>query len=164
MKKCHKKDDWVAREIRTALKYKSHIIPVVIENENGNTVWSWPRNFPKDMSEIQDIEQLPFQMGTYFPDAMRKLINRLDTSRVDVHKQNITENTDCANLKIKYKTPCCVYIDDELHTVINESNKLVKIQLQKGEYLLKISTSDGKNVLLEDRLNLSKDKLYTDLN
>lgn len=109
MKKCHKNGDWVAREIRTALKYKSHIIPVVVENENGNTIWRWPKNFPRDMSEIKDIEQLPFQMGTYFPDAMRNLLNRLDTSKVDLDKQYITKNTNCANLKIKYKTACCIY-------------------------------------------------------
>lgn len=164
MKKCHRKNDWVAREIRMALKYKSHIIPVVIENENGNTIWNWPKNFPKDLCEIKDIEQLPFQMGTYFPDAMRNLINRLGTLKINEHTPHTIKNTDCANLKIKYQTACCVYIDDELHTIIKECNKLAKIQLEKGEYLLRITTLNGEKVLLEDKLNLSRDKLYTDLN
>lgn len=163
MKKCHKKKDWVAREIRTALKYNSHIIPVVIENTYGNTIWNWPNNFPKDLCEIKDIEQLPFQMGTYFPDAMRNLINRLET-QTNRYTSPTENQTECANLKIKYKTACCVYIDDELHTVINEGNKFTRIQLTKGEYLLKITTLNGEIVLLEDRLDLSRDKFYTDIN
>ena len=37
------------------------------------------QNFPEDLSEIKDLEQLPFQMGTYFRAAMERLTNRLRT-------------------------------------------------------------------------------------
>ena len=161
MKKCSKKGDWVAREIRTALKYKSHIIPVVIENADGNTNWQWPSNFPKDMSEIKDFEQLPFQMGTYFPAAMRNLMGRLNTGRSETKKDLISEDKDIVNLKIKSPVPCEVYIDDELYDSITETNKLIKIPLRKGEYLINISTLDGNTVLLEEKIDLIRDKLYT---
>ncbi|HJB72979.1 toll/interleukin-1 receptor domain-containing protein [Barnesiella sp. An22] len=165
MKKCHKKGDWVAREIRTALKYKSHIIPVVIENGEGNTVWRWPKNFPEDLSEIKDLEQLPFQMGTYFRAAMERLTNRLRTLKYEAPQERTDENLvlDSANLKIKYTRACNVYIDEELCMSIEE-NKFTKILLKKGEYLLKITTLDDKKILLEEKLDLSKDRLYTDFN
>lgn len=161
MKRCSKKGDWVAREIRTALKYKSHIIPVVIENSKGNTIWNWPKNFPKDMSEIKDIEQLPFQMGTYFPDAMRNLINRLNTSKKGENKLIIQDDKDFVNLKIKCPVSCVIYIDDELFADHIEKNKLKKIPLKKGEYLIRIETDKNEVIYKERKLIIKEEKLLS---
>ena len=161
MKSCSKKGDWVAREIRTALKYKSHIIPVVIENSKGNTIWNWPKNFPKDMSEIKDIEQLPFQMGKYFPDAMRNLINRLNTSKKGENKLIIQDDKDFVNLKIKCPVSCVIYIDDELFADNIEKNKLKKIPLKKGEYLIRIETDKNEVIYKERKLIIKEEKLLS---
>ena len=162
MKKCSKKGDWVAREIRTALKYKSHIIPVVIENSKGNTIWNWPKNFPKDMDEIKDLEQLPFQMGTYFPDAMRNLINRLNTSQKLEDKIIVKEDKEVVNLKVKCPVFCDIYIDDDLFVDNVEKNKLIKIPLKKGEYLIRIENDTHEVIYKEKKLILKEDKLLSD--
>ena len=161
MKRCSKKGDWVAREIRTALKYDSHIIPVVIENSRGNTDWNWPKNLPKDLAEIKNLEQLPFQMGTYFPDAMRNLINRLNTSKKEEGKLNFQNEKDMANLKIKCPVYCNIYIDDELFAGNVEKNKLIKFPLKKGEYLIRIETDDYKMIYKEQKLILQGDILLS---
>lgn len=163
MKRCSKKGDWVAREIRTALKYKSHIIPVVIEDSKGSTVWSWPRNLPKDMEELKNIEQLPFQMGTYFPDAMRNLINRLNSSKKSAEISTIEnlEIPDLVFLKVKCPVQCKIYVDDELHIDTLAKDKLKKIPLKKGEYLIRIDTIDNKVIYKERKLILREDKLLS---
>lgn len=163
MKRCSKKGDWVAREIRTALKYKSHIIPVVIENSKGTTVWSWPRNFPKDMAEIKNIEQLPFQMGTYFPAAMKNLINRLNTSK-NSSQISLTGNIEKENhvfLKIKCPVPCNIFVDDELRVEHLAKNTLEKIPLKKGEYLIRIDSIDNVAIYKERKLVIKEDKLLS---
>ncbi len=161
MKRCSKKGDWVAREIRTALKYNSHIIPVVIENSKGNTDWNWPKNFPRDMAEIKDLEQLPFQMGTYFPDAMRNLINRLNTSKKEENKLIFQDEKDLVNFKIKCPVYCNIYIDDELFAGNVERNKLMKYPLKKGEYLIRIETDNNEVIYKERKLILKGDKLLS---
>ena len=163
MKRCSKKGDWVAREIRTALKYKSHIIPVVIEDSKGSTVWSWPRNLPKDLEELKNIEQLPFQMGTYFPDAMRNLINRLNSSKKSAEISTIEnlEIPDLVFLKVKCPVQCKIYVDDELHIDTLAKDKLKKIPLKKGEYLIRIDTIDNKVIYKERKLILREDKLLS---
>ena len=104
-------------------------------------------------------------MGTYFRAAMERLTNRLRTLKYNAPQKRTDENLvlDSANLKIKYTRACNVYIDEELCMSIEE-NKFTKILLKKGEYLLKITTLDDKKILLEEKLDLSKDRLYTDFN
>lgn len=52
LKNCGREGDWVAREIRTAIKYNKKIIPIVIED----TFQGWPDDFPNDLSSIKDIQ------------------------------------------------------------------------------------------------------------
>lgn len=52
MDRCANEGDWVAREIRTALKYNCKIIPMAVQSN-----FPWPSNFPKDLCKIKNIQQ-----------------------------------------------------------------------------------------------------------
>ena len=75
MKKCAKRSDWVALEIRTAIKYNKHIVPINIDNKFSG----FPKRFPKDLDKLKYEQQLEFQMGTYFSASVEKLIKRLNS-------------------------------------------------------------------------------------
>ena len=159
MKRCNRKGDWVAREIRTALKYDKHIIPVVLENSKGNNEWKWPRNFPKDLYQVKEWEQLPFQMGTYFQAAMNRLISRLQTTMIDEPSQINEDNDSCVCLKIKSPVRCLVYLDDELYGDCLEANKMKRIPLKKGEYIVKVTSENGEVLYEEQKIQLDSDRV-----
>ena len=115
------------------------------------------------MEELKNIEQLPFQMGTYFPDAMRNLINRLNSSKKSAEISTIEnlEIPDLVFLKVKCPVQCKIYIDDELHIDNLAKDKFKKIPLKKGEYLIRIDTIDNKVIYKERQLILREDKLLS---
>lgn len=69
MDRCYLTDDWVAQEIRYALKYSKPIIPVCINTSGFN----WPLNFPSDLKRICTIQRHCLLTNEYFADSMRKL-------------------------------------------------------------------------------------------
>ena len=76
LKNCSRESDWVAKEIRMALKYGKKIVPVVIED----TFTGWPSDFPKDLSIIKDIHFHKLMTDEYFEDSIVKLTKRLATT------------------------------------------------------------------------------------
>ena len=56
-------------------------------------------------------------MGTYFPDAMRNLINRLNSSKKSAEISTIEnlEIPDLVFLKVKCPVQCKIYVDDEVN-------------------------------------------------
>ena len=163
LKNCGREGDWVAKEIRTAIKYHKKIIPVVIED----TFQGWPNDFPKDLSSIKDIQFHKLLTDEYFEDSVDKLTKRLSTIvsnkmedevqfrdlQVDktIHKETIL-------YKIKVNRKCRLLIDDEEIQVI-EASKLTKIPLPKGEYVRKVVDVENETVFDETPLILEHDKV-----
>lgn len=152
LKNCSKKDDWVAREIRTALKYNKHIIPVII----NDSFKSWPNDFPKDMASLKDLQFHKLLTDEYFEDSIEKLKSRLATKPI-VAKSSTTLHQDTVTYKIKVDRKCRLLIDDE-EVQILEAAKLTKISLPKAEYIRKVVDFENENIFKEDVLNLDKDK------
>lgn len=76
MNRCYITDDWVAHELRLAMKYSRKIIPVCINNSGFN----WPSNFPSDLKWICTIQRHLMLTNEYFSDSMRRLaLVRLQT-------------------------------------------------------------------------------------
>ncbi|MBR6842219.1 MAG: toll/interleukin-1 receptor domain-containing protein [Prevotella sp.] len=183
MKKCVKKGDWVALEIRTALKYKKHIIPVNIDNGFKE----WPRRFPKDLAELREEQQLEFQRGSLFYESFEKLVERLESvpSTEPKKKASGLFSTDFENhlsiivadavktaiaagalgkivfYKLRVNRECVLFVDDAEKSSI-EPNSLTKISLERGQYLISLRSKDLQTNFFEKKLVLDND-VFDDL-
>lgn len=122
MNRCANKGDWVAREIRTALKYNRRIIPIRIENE-----FTWPLDFPNDMNKLKGFQQHKLFTDEYFEHSIELLSKRIDMVNPRNHK---------TFYKIKVDKRCRMKIDDEEFQVL-EATKLTKVTLPEGNYIRK---------------------------
>ena len=178
MKNCHKKRDWVAREIRTALKYNCHIIPVVIEN----SFRGWPMSFPKDLDPIKNIQQQQVRRDEFFEHSMNELADILITPKGEeddthieppktkeedlwtvikelseaVKKLQATEEDNCANYKIRCNIQCNMIIDEKEVYVLSP-NKLFILPLKKGNYMVKLIAAENEEITWDKIIRLDKD-------
>lgn len=180
MKNCHKKRDWVAREIRTALKYDRHIIPVVIEN----SFRGWPMSFPKDLEPIKIIQQQQVRRDEFFEHSMKELMGRIEASKggdeerliESVNKKNDigavvhelhelkdlimmmsrSEADDYVHFKCRVNVHCKMILDEK--DVYNiDPNRLFVIRLKKGGYLIKFVVNDNETVTREQIIQIERD-------
>ncbi len=162
LKNCSREGDWVAKEIRTALKYGKKIIPVVIED----TFKDWPQDFPKDMAKIKSIQFHKLMTDEYFEDSIYKLSNRLSTIATEVasisglnKSQNVEmppKETHMYKIKVNRR---CRLIIDETETQILEASKLTKIPLTEGEYIRKVVDIEDDSNFDEIHLVMDHDKV-----
>ena len=118
MNRCADKGDWVAREIRTALKYNRHIIPIIIEKE-----FTWPSDLPNDMNDLKNLQFHKILTDEHFDYTVERLSQRIDTINPFNHK---------TFYKIKVDKGCRLKIDGEELQVLKAS-KLTNISLSKDE-------------------------------
>lgn len=176
MKRCSKKSDWVALEIRTAIKYNKHIIPIDVDKKFPG----WPKRFPKDLDKLKYEQQLEFQMGTYFSASLDKLIKRLNSiptvekemtplaTPLDYEQRIMFSVEDAINkavgnikkMELQYKVrtnkKCVLFLDDEEYCKI-ESGSLVKIPLERGQYLIAFREEGMDKPFYEKRLEILQD-------
>ena len=163
LKNCGREGDWVAKEIRFALKYNKKIVPVVIED----TFTGWPSDFPEDLCSIKDIHFHKLMTDEYFEDSIVKLIKRLSTkastdpnsyARFQDFQIPDASSKETLLYKIKVDKDCLLYIDDEEIQVI-EASKLTKIPLPKGEYMRKVVDIKNNRCFDEAPLILDHEKV-----
>lgn len=162
LKNCGREGDWVAREIRTAIKYQKKIIPIVIED----TFQGWPTDFPNDLSSIKGIHFHKLLTDEYFEDSIDKLTKRLSTivsnnQEDDVQFRDLQVDNSIYKKTVLYKIKvdrrCRLLIDDEEIQII-ESSQLVKLPLPVGEYIRKVVDLDDDSVFDEAAIVLEHDK------
>ena len=71
MDRCSNEDDWVAREIRTAITSGCKIIPVKVNQGD----WSWPADFPKDLSILGSIQFTTLLTNEYFDSSIQYIFS-----------------------------------------------------------------------------------------
>lgn len=176
MKKCTRKSDWVALEIRTAIKYNKHIIPINIDNKFRG----FPKRLPKDLDRLKYEQQLEFQMRTYFSASVEKLGKRLNSipsvdkemtplaTSLDNEQRIMLSVEDAINkaigniknkdlqYKVRTNKKCMLFLDDEEYCSI-ESGSLVKIPLARGQYLISFKEEGAVKPFYEKRLNIQQD-------
>ncbi len=181
MKRCTKRSDWVALEIRTAIKYNKHIVPINIDNK----FLGFPKRFPKDLDKLKYEQQLEFQMGTYFSASVEKLTKRLNSipsvQKETTHRQASLDyeqrimssiegliNKAIANVdkkefmyKVRTNKKCVLFIDGDERCVI-ESGSLLKIPLKRGQYLISIREEGADRPSYERNLDIQHD-IFDDL-
>lgn len=162
LKNCGRENDWVAREIRTAIKYHKKIIPIVIED----TFQGWPTDFPNDLSSIKDIQFHKLLTDEYFEDSIDKLAKRLSTVVSNDKEDEVQFNDLQIDNSIKKKTvvyklkvdrKCRLLIDGEEIQIL-EPSQLVKIPLPSGEYIRRVVAIDDDTVFDESVIVLEHDK------
>lgn len=159
LKNCGREGDWVAKEIREALKYNKKIIPIVIED----TFKDWPADFPEDLSSIKDIQFHKMLTDEYFEDSMEKLTTRLTTpastnfASILNLKSLEPAHQETIYYKIKVNRDCRLYIDDEVIEFLM-ANRVSKVPLPKGEYIRKVVCLENDQIFDEAKLILEQDK------
>ena len=161
LKNCSREGDWVAKEIRAALKYDKHIIPVVIED----TFKDWPKKFPEDLAAIKDIQFHKLMTDEYFEDSIEKLKTKLTTTASDTSIISLLQSSpttiqlpqEMILYKVKVNRKCRLLIDDE-EIMTLEPAKLTKVPLPKGEYVRKIVDYEDDTNYKEDILLLDQER------
>ena len=176
MKNCTRRLDWVALEIRTAIKYNKHIIPINIDNKFRG----FPKRFPKDLDKLKFKQQLEFQLGHYYDASVKELIKRLYTvpsvqigttppqiphdyeQKIMTLMENLVNKT-IANVgkkefmyKVRTNKKCVLFIDEVERCVI-ESGSLLKIPLERGQYLISFREEVTDRPLHERHLDIQQD-------
>lgn len=111
MLRCANQEDWVAKEIQTAIEAGCKIIPVQI----NEPFTQWPDNFPPRFNFIKQIEFLTLRTDEYFDASIKRLISWLD-SKPNKITSKIIDNSFC--LTIQCDETCELYIDGQKYRKI----------------------------------------------
>lgn len=101
MDNCCEKGDWVAREIRTAIKYGRKIVPIALESE-----FEWPPSIPSDLSELQYIQGHNLLLNEDFDYSIEKLSKRFISK-----PSHTTSDLLQFCYKVRVSRDCKLYID-----------------------------------------------------
>ena len=149
MDRCINRDDWVAREIRTAFKYSRKIIPITMQDN-----FEWPDSCPKDLKRIQELQYHKLLVDEYFDVSVARLSERLETSI----ENNLTLMTEQQfYYKIASSIKCKVYIDDKECFVIDKDG-FKKVPLPKGEYFVRFVDYENNQEILKKIVCIDSDK------
>lgn len=151
MERCSNRGDWVAREIRTALKYDRKIIPLVLESD-----FKWPQSFPSDLAPVKSIQFHKLLYDEYFDDSIRKLSLRFNT-KLQAASGYLEGGAHIFNYKVFSDIRCLIYVDDN-EPVVVEAGALVKIPLRRGEYLIKAVACESNSQLFHKIVTIDSDK------
>lgn len=89
LNRCMNDEDWVRREIETAISTRCKIINVTPDNAfNG-----WPTNLPSSLSKIKNIQISEIHMGSLFELSMKKMIDERIIIKLQNNIQDKKENS-----------------------------------------------------------------------
>lgn len=130
MLRCGDPEDWVARELQTAIEAGCKIIPVQVNEQ----FQAWPQDFPKKFNFIKQLQFLTLRNDEYFPDSIKRLIGWLDSKPTRALKtpKNFT-------LTVHTDETCELYVNGERIRKIKGGKAAVLNGLQRGQtYTLKL--------------------------
>ena len=103
---CVKENDWIMREVRTALKYNKKIIPCVIDDAESGIIWKgWPDYLPNDVKCITDEQVFRLKVDSYFKYSIQEL---MDVCKETIMQHNLAliSSFNSQN-KERTNTPSC---------------------------------------------------------
>ncbi len=157
LERCKDKGDWLRREIEEAIKHGRKIIPITPDGEFE----VWPTDLPDSMKVLSANDGLQIttiHTDSIFEDNMAQLIR----NRMNPPQRRKAEGMDnFPKLKVKSNLDCVMFVDEEERANIS-ANKLEKIPLKAGEYMLRFeSVENAADYVEDDEFNMpDKDKLY----
>lgn len=144
LSRCSNHDDWVAREIETAIAVGCQFIPLVVDN----TFEGFPDDFPKRLSIIRNIQQTKLLTDEYFEESIKRLLTRLTS------KPSNIEQKKTLHLTISTDETSILYINGERRAKIKAS-KPISVEGIKGEtYEIRLDSlaQKGDTILLSHKI------------
>lgn len=166
LKNCAQPDDWVAKEIRAALKYGCKITPIVIEN----TFQDFPKDFPRDLWPIKNLQFHKILVDEYFEHTIEELSRKLktvadptaggfDSVLQDEENQYKSSVENKVYYKVKVNRKARLYIDD-VYCQDLEGGQLYKLERSpRGEFLRRIEDYNDLSIKQEAVIDLVRDKV-----
>ena len=152
LERCKEKGDWLRREIEEALRFNRTIIPITPDGEFDG----WPEDMPEVVKALDGMQITTIHMDGIFEANMEQLIKDRGMTP-PLRRNDSLEN--CAKLKVKSNLDCVMYVDEEECANLT-ANKLEKIPLSPGEYLLKFESVENKADSIEEEYIMpDEDKL-----
>ena len=142
LERCKEKGDWLRREIEEALRFHRTIIPITPEGEFDG----WPTDMPDAVKALDGLQITTIHMDGIFEANMEQLIK--DRGMTPPQRRN-EGSENCAKLKVKSNLDCLMYVDEEECANLT-ANKLEKIPLRPGEYMLKFESVENKADCIEE--------------
>ena len=142
LERCKEKGDWLRREIEEALRFNRTIIPITPEGEFDG----WPTDMPDAVKALDGLQITTIHMDGIFEANMEQLIK--DRGMTPPQRRN-EGSENCAKLKVKSNLDCLMYVDEEECANLT-ANKLEKIPLRPGEYMLKFESVENKADCIEE--------------
>lgn len=160
MDRCSNEDDWVAREIRTAIASGCKIIPVKVNQGD----WSWPVDFPKDLSVLGSIQFTTLLTNEYFEHSIQYIAERLTT---EPSGKNVTPGfVSHGNPFIDTCLKNAIDGAEEFNYVFRDCNYKVTLQ-PLADFVLHFSRSDNSpeqlNAALESIQRISDEDFTNSL-
>ena len=152
LERCKEKGDWLRREIEEALKFNRTIIPITPDGEFDG----WPDNMPESINALDGLQITTIHMDGIFEANMEQLIK--DRGMTPPRRRDGgLEN--CAKLKVRSNLDCVMYVDGEECANLT-ANKLEKISIRPGEYMLKFESVENTADYIEEEYTMpDEDKL-----
>ena len=145
MNRCVNEDDWVRKEISTAIEAKCNLIPVKIDNINV----TFPDGFPKNLNKLKDIQFSTLMTNEFFDDSIKRISKRLSSKPVEIKEQIYEQKQDSFVLTIFPDETCEFFIDKERISKIKGGKFLRQTQLTPGrKYLFEFKSLASKNLLI----------------
>lgn len=156
--RCKYEGDWLRREIEEAIKFGRKIIPITPDGE----VVEWPTGLPESISNAltgnDGLQITTIHTDSIFEANMAQLIkDRFGLPQ----KRNTDEIANYPKLKVRSNLDCVMYVDEEERANI-QADKLEKVPLKAGEYMLRFeSTENSQDVVEDDAFSMpDRDKIY----
>lgn len=103
---CCNENDWIMREVRTALKYNKRIVPCIIDDAESGIIWKgWPNNLPDDVKCIEDEQAFRLKVDSYFKYSIKEL---MDVCQETIRQQHLAllNTLNRQNNDLPYKATC----------------------------------------------------------
>ena len=144
--RCKDEGDWLRREIEEAIKCGRKIIPITPDGE----VDVWPTGLPESISNAltgnDGLQITTIHTDSIFEANMAQLIkDRFGQPQ----KRNTDEMANYPKLKVRSNLDCVMYVDDEERANI-QADRLEKVPLKAGEYMLRFESTENSQDVVED--------------
>ena len=156
--RCKDEGDWLRREIEEAIKCGRKIIPITPDGE----VDVWPTGLPESISNAltgnDGLQITTIHTDSIFEANMAQLIK----ARFGLpQRRNTDEMANYPKLKVRSNLDCVMYVDEEERANI-QADRLAKVPLKAGEYMLRFESTENSQDVVEDNVFSmpDRDKIY----
>ena len=154
MDRCSNEDDWVRKEISTAINAGCNIIPIKIDDQFNE----FPTDFPRNLNVLKMIQQSTLLTNEYFDDSIRHISERLESTPASNSVQSKEDNNTFV-LNISPDETCEFFVDGERISKIKGQKVLRFNRLKVGkEYELVFNSLASKNLTYKTKYLVPKMK------